>query len=103
MTADQPQNVTVSNVVPSLIRTYVPIAVGALLSWLVTAGIIPTPLGPDAEAGLVTALTALGIGLYYTVVRLLERKVPQATLLLGSTKQPAGYSTDGRGGYLEGQ
>ena len=94
---------TLGNVVPSLIRTYVPIVVGSLLAWLVAAGVIPTPLGPDAEAGLVTAITAVAIGAYYTLVRLLERKFPQLSILLGSTKQPATYSPTGKGGYWTGQ
>ena len=101
MTTQPP--VTFASVVPSLIRTYVPIVVGALLSWLVSAEVIPTPLPEDAEAGMVTAITAVLIGGYYTLVRLAERKWPQATILLGSTKQPAAYSPNGKGGYVTGQ
>lgn len=87
MTTQPP--VTFASVVPSLIRTYVPVAVGALLSWLVTAGVIPTPLGPDAEAGLVTAITAIAIGLYYTAVRKAITAGKLAAVVMKANGQPA--------------
>ena len=81
-----------NTLVPSLIRTYVPIAVGALLSWLITLGVT---LDPSVEAGLVTALTGVLIAVYYTVVRLLEKRWPALSVLLGSRLVPASYSPDG--------
>lgn len=73
----------------SLIRTWVPVAVGAVLSWLITLGItIPT----DERYGFTTALTALVIGVYYAIVRVLETKFPQIGILLGAIAEPA-YST----------
>ena len=74
-----------TDTVLSLIRTYVPVAVGSFISWLVTLGVV---LDPTAEAGLITALTGLLIAVYYTVARLLEKKWPFFGFLLGSKKQP---------------
>lgn len=71
--------------VTSLIRTYVPIAVGALISFLATKDIA---LDPSAAAGLITFLTALLQGAYYLVIRLLEQRFPQVGILLGSRKTP---------------
>lgn len=80
------------NLVPSLIRTYVPIIVGTFISWLITLGVT---LDVDTEAGLVAALTAILIAVYYTVVRLLEKKWPALSVLLGSSQIPAQYTPDG--------
>lgn len=71
--------------ITSLIRTYVPIAVGAVASYLLTAGI---ELDANAQLGLVTFLTALLQGVYYLAARLLEQKFPQLGFLLGSAKKP---------------
>jgi len=77
--------------ITSLIRTYVPIAVGAVASYFLTLGI---EVDANAQLGLVTFLTALSQGVYYLVARLLEQKFPQLGFLLGSTKKPE---------YTEGQ
>lgn len=82
----------ISTLFPSLIRTYVPVAVGAFVAWLVTLGV---ELDPSTEAGLITALTAVLIALYYTLVRLLEKKWPALSVLLGSGQIPAQYTGDG--------
>lgn len=75
-----------SDFATSLIRTYVPIAVGALASYLLTAGI---EIDANAQLGLVTFITAVLQGVYYLVARLLERKMPSiGGLLLGSSKKP---------------
>ncbi len=72
--------------ITSQIRTIVPIAVGALVSWLALRGI---NLDEGQEAGLVIALTGLLQALYYFIARLLEQRFPQVgTLLLGSSAQP---------------
>lgn len=75
-----------TNFVISLIRTYVPIAVGTLISFL----FVQFGLTLDGEIALqlTTGLTGLVIGLYYLVARLLERKFPQLGVLLGSTAKP---------------
>ena len=74
-----------SDLVPSLIRTYVPLIVAALATFLGDIGIL---LPEDASTGLATFLGALLSAAYYLGVRLAERKWPQLGLLLGSKKQP---------------
>lgn len=77
-----------SDFVTSLVRTYVPIIVGAVVSFLATKGI---NVEPEAAAGLTAFLTAVISGAYYLVVRLLESKYPAFGKLLGSSKKPEYY------------
>lgn len=79
-------------VVPSLIRTYVPVVVGSLAGWLVSLGI---DLDANAQAGLIVGLTGLFTAAYYTLVRLLEKRFPWLSVLLGSSQMPAAYSPTG--------
>ena len=81
-----------NTVFQSLIRTYTPIMVGAFISWLLTLGV---EVDTDTQAGLTVALTAVLIAVYYTVVRLLEKKWPALSVLLGSSVMPAEYTADG--------
>ncbi len=74
-----------SDVITSLIRTYTPIFVGSVISWLATRGL---NIDEATSAAAVTALTGALIAVYYTVIRLIERRFPQAGILLGSTKKP---------------
>jgi len=74
-----------SDTLVSLIRTYVPVVVGAFVSWLLTLGI---EIDAAAQTGLVTGLTAVVTAAYYTIVRLLEKRWPWFGVLLGTTKQP---------------
>jgi hypothetical protein len=74
-----------SATITSLIRTYVPIVVGSLVAWLITLGVV---LDPTVEAGLITALTGVLIAVYYTVVRLLEKRWPALGILLGAATAP---------------
>lgn len=80
-----------SNLITSYIRTYVPILVGALISWLIRQNV-------DAEgidqAEIVAWLTPACIGAYYFLARLLERQWPALGLLLGSTKRPVYVKPD---------
>lgn len=71
----------------SLLRTYVPIAVGALVSWLLTLGI---ELDAETQAGLIVALTGLSQAAYYALVRALEPRLPDwlKRVVLGSSKEP---------------
>ncbi len=72
--------------VTSLIRTYVPLTVGAIISYLATKGI---DIDANAQLGLVTFLTAVIQGTYYLLARLLEQRLPKlGGLLLGSTRKP---------------
>lgn len=71
----------------SLIRTWVPIAVGAVLSWLAARGF---NLDEEATYGLTAFLTGLGGAVYYALARALESRWPAlGRLLLGSSKAPA--------------
>jgi hypothetical protein len=74
----------------SIVRTYVPLGVGALAAWLMTLGL---PVPDDVQAHAVIALTAASQGLYYLVVRLWEQRRPQAGILLGRAKAPS-YETE---------
>jgi hypothetical protein len=73
------------NLVMSLIRTWVPIIVGALISWLTNLGL---HVNDELRGGMTILLTALFIGVYYTVVRVLERQFPALGMLLGTARQP---------------
>lgn len=68
------------NILESLKRTLIPIAVGA-----VSASFI----GPYIDqATLRDLLGALIAAIYYTVIRFVETKKPEVGILLGSTSQP---------------
>ena len=70
----------------SLIRTWVPIVVGSLISWLASLGL---DVGAQANTGLTIFLTALVIAVYYALVRALEKKWPVVgRFLLGSSRVP---------------
>lgn len=63
-----------SDYILSVIRTWVPIGVGAAASWLlVTFGL---NLDGDAQASLVVFLTAAVTAVYYALVRKLEQRWP---------------------------
>ena len=72
--------------VTSLIRTYVPTAVGIFVAYLTAAGV-------DLEAGTELALSggivAVVTGVWYFGVRLLENRWPAFGYLLGVAKAPA--------------
>lgn len=77
----------------SLIRTYVPIAVAAVVTWLANVGVV---LPDDASVQLSSFLGGLAGALYYTVVRWLEQRHPALGKLLGVDKQPT-YDTPAAG------
>jgi hypothetical protein len=87
-----------SNTVLSLVRTWVPIVVGSLISWLAGLGL---NVNDDAQGAMTVLMTAILIGLYYTVVRLLEKQFPWIGVLLGAQAQPQypapGTTTTGSG------
>ena len=73
----------------SVVRTVAPIAVGAVISFFVTRGI---ELDPEFEGALFLVVTGALQGVYYFVVRVLERYVsPKFGWLLGLAKQPVAY------------
>jgi len=73
----------------SIIRTYVPIGVGALVTWLLTIGL---EIDAEGQAGLIIFGTGLLQAVYYAGVRALETRFPAVGVLLGVTKSPDSYS-----------
>lgn len=74
-----------STFVTSLIRTVVPMCVGALAAWLLQIGIgLPDTAFTALEATLTVGLGAT----YYAGVRRLEQRWPAAGWLLGAAVQP---------------
>lgn len=70
----------------SIVRTLVPIIVGAVIGWATIRGIA---LDPEFELALVLAVTGLFQGVYYIAVRLFELYVsPKFGWLLGLAKAP---------------
>jgi hypothetical protein len=70
----------------SIVRTIVPIAVGAVVSFFIAQGI---ELDPEFEGALFLVLTGAFQGLYYIAVRLFETYVsPKFGWLLGLAKAP---------------
>ncbi|MDQ8040679.1 hypothetical protein RDI86_02330 [Cellulosimicrobium sp. XJ-DQ-B-000] len=69
----------------SLVRTVVPIGVGALISWLALRGVA---VEESAQAALVSALTALITAGYYAGARVLELRWPWFGYLLGTKAEP---------------
>lgn len=72
----------------SVVRTVVPILVGAVISFLVRNGIDVSWLN---EGEVSAWLTPVAIATYYGIVRAAEKKYPLAGWFLGLAKQP-GYS-----------
>lgn len=74
----------------SIVRTIVPLAVGGVLSWVVSLGI---PVDPEFEGALTALLTLVLGGLYHLIVRVLEVHVsPRFGWLLGLAQQPVVYA-----------
>jgi hypothetical protein len=82
-----------NTIVPSIIRTAVPAAWGALIALLVKMIPAVEPVVDDAVL-LGQVITWAIIALWYALSRWLEPKVPVflRTILFGSTKQPVAYS-----------
>jgi hypothetical protein len=70
----------------SLIRTWTPIAVGAVLSWLAVKYGLALPESISNE--VTVALTGVVIAAYYGIVRALEKRWPWFGKLLGAAKKP---------------
>jgi hypothetical protein len=87
-------NQNFNNTVVSLIRTYVPVVVGALVSWLIVH--YGWHVSKDIQVGADTALTAFIIAAYYTLVRLLENKFPWLGVLLGHVAKPTYVKAGGK-------
>jgi len=76
----------VNNYLLSLLRTAVPAAIGALLSWLAVEHGIVVPEGLSNEATI--WLTGGVVTLYYGIVRALEKRWPRIGILLGAARKP---------------
>ena len=73
----------------SFIRTSAPVAVGALLTWLAaTLGVV---VGDGTQAPLVALCVAVLSAAYYAIARLLEKKFPWASVLLGTPPVSVNY------------
>jgi hypothetical protein len=70
----------------SLIRTVVPVGIGAVLAWL--ASRLGVVIDGEASAGLVAAVVAVAIAGYYALVRALETRWPFFGVLLGKPAAP---------------
>lgn len=87
-----------TNYVTSLIRTWVPIGVGLLLTWLGEHfHVVLSGHTSDTLVAVVTA--ALGAG-YYAAVRALEHRFPQLGWLLGAPVKPNYSKLQADGSYL---
>lgn len=76
----------------SIVRTVVPLIVGAVITWAVGLGII---LDEQFEPLLTSLLMLAFTGIYYIAVRLLETYVtPKLGWLLGLAKTPAVYTPE---------
>lgn len=74
-----------TDLVPALIRTYVPIGVAVLVTWLASVGVI---VPDEVSATLASAIGGLAGAIYYAAVRWAEARWPKVGVMLGSTKTP---------------
>lgn len=74
-----------NNVVISLIRTWVPLVVGSVVSWLAVRG---WNIDAATSGGLIVFLTGALSGVYYGIVRVLENWFPWIGVLLGHVAKP---------------
>lgn len=89
----KPSGASTRDLGASLIRTFVAVAVGSLLAWLVQEwGWV---LDGPTQDGVVEVFTALVIGVYYLCIRWLELRYPAAGWLLGLAKSPTYPATTG--------
>jgi uncharacterized membrane protein (DUF441 family) len=76
----------VSDLVISLIRTWVPTGVGVAVAWLSAYGF---ELSPENEVAIAGGIVAAVAALYYWAARALENRWPAFGYLLGVAKAPA--------------
>ena len=75
---------------PSIVRTIVPLAIGQIVAYLATIGIV---LPDDVMAALTVVLGFIVTTVYYLVVRFLEQKFPKLGALLGWAAVPESYTS----------
>lgn len=78
-----------SDFVIAQIRTYVPMLVGMIVSWLAVQGILDEETSKTVIINMTALLTSLFSGLYYFIVRLLAEWKPVFGVLLGYNKAPS--------------
>lgn len=74
---------------PSIVRTLVPVAVGQVVAYVATLGIV---VPGDVETALTVVLGFIATAVWYTVVRWLEQKFPKVGVLLGWAAVPSDYT-----------
>lgn len=76
----------------SLIRTYVPVAWGAVVGYLITLLPVLEPLlaDPDTSNTLTTLIVGVSIALWYLLARLIEPRLPAVItrLIIGANARP---------------
>jgi hypothetical protein len=83
---------TLNDKLVSLIRTYVPYAIGAAVAWLLAT--FALDLSGPAEAAAVAFSVAVVQNVYYLAVRLAESKAPWVGALLGVQSVPEYVAVD---------
>jgi len=76
----------ISNFAISIIRTYVPIGIGLVLTWVASS--LRIVIDPSSQAGLVALCVAVLSAGYYFLARLLEKQFPWLGVLLGAAAKP---------------
>ena len=77
----------INDIVVSIIRTFCPVLVGQIMTWLATLGILDAT--GEISAQLIASFTLLFTTLYYALIRILETKLSSKWgWLLGSPKAP---------------
>ncbi|MFF7198161.1 hypothetical protein ACFZAM_31195 [Streptomyces sp. NPDC008079] len=71
---------------PALIRTYVPVGVGYVITFLATLGV---RVDGTAQTALVLGLGGVTSAVYYTGAHALESRWPVFSVLLGSSVTPS--------------
>lgn len=92
----EPKEQSMTDQAPAFIRTYVPLVVGAAVTWAATRhGIV---LDEATSQAATIAATGIASAVYYGLVRVLEARFPAFGVLLGYTAQPSysGDPVDGR-------
>lgn len=79
------------NLSAQVIRTAVPAAVGALVTFLATMNIT---LDTQLHSALLLFGSTIFTVLYYTLIAKLEKKFPGLSVFLGSSKMPVGYAEE---------
>lgn len=82
------------NVVPSVVRTGVPLLVGVVVSLAASKGI---EVSAELESQLVLLVGAAAGSIYHWVVRLLEERWPRFGWLLGFARAPHYEGSSGNG------